>query len=278
MILGAHVSTAGGVSKAPLNAQKLGITAIQIFTKNQNRWVEKPLDPLEIERYRQNCRDCGIVSVTAHNAYLINLCAKDSANLKKSRDAFLDELIRADQLEVSYLVTHPGSHLGAGEEQGMQLITDSINLLFDQQPDGRVRVLLETTAGQGSNLGYRFEQIAWMVSKVENKARIGVCLDTCHIFAAGYDFSTFEKYQAVISDFDRVIGLSSLFAFHFNDSKKEWSSRVDRHDHIGEGKIGITPFGYFLKDQRFERHPALLETPGELDDYARNLTILRQLV
>ena len=278
MILGAHVSTSGGVFNAPFNARELGVTAIQIFTKNQNRWQEKPLDPKVVEKYRTTLEECGIVSVVAHDAYLINLCATNPTNLEKSRAAFLDEMERADQLGIPYLVTHPGSHLKAGEEAGLRLIADSLNRLFDKQKSGKVRVLLETTAGQGTNLGYRFEQIAQLMDWLENKARIGVCLDTCHIFAAGYDFRTAETYRTTIAEFDRVIGLKNLHACHLNDSKRELGSRIDRHEHIGQGQIGAEPFRFFLEDPRLAHLPALLETPGEQKDYARDLAVLRGLL
>mgnify|MGYP000365478677 CR=1 FL=1 len=277
MILGAHVSTAGGVSNAPLNAHKLGIAAFQIFTKNQNRWTAKPLDPVEIDRFLANCERCGIRITVAHDAYLINLCAVDRSKLALSRKAFLDEMVRADQLQIPFLVMHPGSHLKAGEEVGIKLIAESLRMLIDQHSGGRVRVLLETTAGQGTNLGYRFEQLAEMLRLIDCPERTGVCIDTCHIFAAGYDFRTYPQYEEIIADFDRVIGLDRLFCFHFNDSKREPGSRIDRHQHIGEGLIGREPFGYFLKDRRFEDLPAILETPGEMDNFVNNLAVLRAL-
>ncbi len=278
MILGAHVSTAGGVSNAPLNARKLGITAFQIFTKNQNRWVQKPLEAEEIDKYLRNCDECGIECAVAHDAYLINLCATDEDNLRKSRAAFLDEMQRADQLRIPFLVMHPGSHKGSGEDAGLGGIAESLRVLFDQQPDGRVRVLLETTAGQGTNLGYTFEQLAELIRLVDCDERIGVCVDTCHIFAAGYDIRTRPAYDNVFEKFDKIVGLDRLYVFHLNDSKKELASRVDRHEHIGEGRLGLEPFDYLLNDERFKDIPALLETPGEMDDYIRNLDVLRNLV
>jgi deoxyribonuclease IV len=277
MILGAHVSTAGGVFKAPLNAKKLGINAIQIFTKNQNQWNAKPLTDENIEKYFANIESCGIIHTVAHDSYLINLCAIESEKMDKSRAAFIDELVRGDQLNLDGVVMHPGSHLKAGEEAGIKAVAESFNYCFDQQPDGKVRVLIETTAGQGTNLGHRFEHIAEMIRLIDNDDRIGVCLDTCHIFAAGYDYRTKEGYDAVMKEFDDVIGLDKLYAFHINDSKKDLGTRVDRHEHIGEGFIGKEPFAHFVNDPRFKDIPALLETPGEQEDYVQNLDLLRSL-
>ena len=278
MILGAHVSTAGGVSNAPLNAKKLGVTAFQIFTKNQTRWRAKPLDPAEIDKYLVNCKENNIQVTVSHDAYLINLCAVDKVKLEMSRKAFLDEMQRADQLHIPFLVMHPGSHLKAGEKEGIRKVAESFRMLFDVNPDGKVMVLLETTAGQGTNLGYTFEQIAEMLELVDNEDRMGVCLDTCHIYAAGYDFTSQDKYRSVMDEFDKIIGLNRLHCVHFNDSKRELGSRVDRHDHIGTGQIGVESFGYFLNDQRLKDMPAILETPGDIEDYAKNLTILRKLI
>jgi len=277
VILGAHVSIAGGVSNAPLNAQKLGINAFQIFTKNQNRWKDKPLEPAEVEKYLANCESCDIRRTVAHSAYLINLCTTDNGKLKMSRNAFLDEMMRAEQLRIPYLVMHPGSHLGAGESEGIRLIAESLRMLFNQQPDGKVRVLLETTAGQGTNLGYRFEQMAELIELIDCDARVGVCLDTCHIFAAGYDIRTPDAYEATIAEFDRVVGLDRLYVFHFNDSRRELGSRIDRHEHLGNGKIGVEPFKLFVQDPRFTDLPGLIETPGDMEDFAGNLDILRGL-
>ena len=276
MILGVHVSTAGGVSNAPLNACRLGISTFQIFTKTQNRWKTPPTPPDEIDRYLKYCEENGIQVTLSHDAYLINLCSTDNEKMQKSREAFIDEMDRADLLQMDYLVMHPGSHLGAGEDAGLKLIAESLAMCFDQRPDGKVRILLETTAGQGTNLGYRFEQIAELIHLVDCDERIGVCVDTCHIFAAGYDFSTPDKYRHVFEEFDRIVGLDRIYAFHFNDSKKNLGSRVDRHEHIGEGLIGSEPFRFLMDDDRFRNVPAILETPGGLDDHARNLNALHK--
>lgn len=278
MILGAHVSTAGGVSTAPINARKLEVTAFQIFTKNQKQWKAKPLDVKEIDLYLKNYENCGIKCVAAHDAYLINLCADDVDKLNKSRESFFDEMVRADQLQIPFLIMHPGSHLGAGEEAGLKRIAESIRMLFDRQLNGKVRVLLETTAGQGTNLGYRFEQLAELIELIDCEERLGVCLDTCHVFTAGYDIRTRDSYHKTIAEFDNIIGLDKLFVIHLNDSKKEFSSQVDRHEHIGDGKIGINAFTFFMNDPRFADVPGLLETPGDLSEYARNLMNLKRLI
>lgn len=277
MILGAHVSTAGGVSQAPLNAEKLGVTAIQIFTKNQRRWQSKPLEAGEIDQFLKNSADYNIEFVAAHDSYLINLGAVEEKKLELSRSSFLDEMIRADQLQIPFIVMHPGSHVGSGEEAGMKTIAESLRMLFDRQPNGKVRILLETTAGQGTTLGYRFEQLAELIRLIDCEERTGVCVDTCHIFAAGYDIRTTDAYKKVIDEFDEVIGLDFLFLFHLNDSKRELGSRVDRHEHIGSGKIGTDAFRILLNDPRFEDIAGVLETPGEVSDYAHNLDVLRGL-
>lgn len=278
MILGAHVSTAGGVFKAPLNAKTIGVTAMQIFSKNQNQWNAKPYDDKTVEKYFANCEECGITHTVAHDSYLINMCAVEEEKLTKSRNAFIDEMDRADILKLDGLVMHPGSHMKAGEEAGIKAIADSFHYCFDQRPDSKVRILLETTAGQGTNLGYRFEQIAEMLRLIDNDDHMGVCVDTCHTLAAGYDYRTREGYEVVIKQFDDIIGLDRLYAFHMNDSKKELGSRVDRHEHIGEGFVGADPFAFFMNDERFKDIPAYLETPGKQEDYPRNLEKLRAMV
>ncbi len=278
MILGAHVSTSGGIWNAPLNAGKLDITAFQIFTKNQNRWQQKPLETKEIDKYLRNCEECGIEYTVSHDAYLINLCATDEEKLRRSRDAFLDEMQRADQLKIPYLVMHPGSHKGAGEDVGLRRIAESLKMQFDRQSNGSVKVLLETTAGQGTNLGYTFEQLAELIRLVDCDERIGVCVDTCHIFAAGYDIRTSPAYENVIREFDDIIGLDRLLIFHLNDSKRGLASRIDRHEHIGEGMIGIESFRFLVNDSRLVNIPGILETPGKMEDYEVNLDALRMLV
>ena len=277
MNLGAHVSTAGGVSNAPLNAKNLGITTFQIFSRNQKKWQSKPLTELEIDQYRTNCAELEIQETLAHGSYLINLANPDEEKRKKSIDAFYDEMYRADLLNIDYLVVHPGAHMGSNEEQGLRNVVDSLLLLLDRQSSGHVRILLETTAGQGTNLGYKFEHLAEIIQLVDHKERLGVCLDTCHAFTAGYDFRTRLGYENVFLRFDEIIGLEMLFAFHLNDSMHEFNSRKDRHAHIGEGEIGIELFGFLMNDERFNNTPGILETPKGPDKYKMNLDVLQNL-
>jgi deoxyribonuclease-4 len=279
-LLGAHTSIAGGVSKAVELAEKLGFTAMQIFTKNNNRWAAKPLDEQEIERYKTLLAESNIKFVVSHDSYLINLCAKDPANLQKSRDAFVDELERCEALGIEFLNFHPGAHGGQGEEYGIKMIAESLNLAHQKTKGFKVSSMLETTAGQGTNLGYTFEHLAKIIELVEEPERMSVCIDTAHIFAAGYNIKDETEYEKVIDDFDAIIGLNKLQCFHMNDSKKELGSRVDRHEHIGKGFIGLEGFRNIMNDKRIERVPKILETPKgkeQLEDL-ENLEVLRSLI
>lgn len=278
MILGAHVSIAGGVENAPLNGQKIGCDAIQMFAKNQTQWKAKPYTEENINGFKNNLKTSGIQIVVIHDSYLINLCATDANKLRMSIEAFIDELKRAESLGVPYVVTHPGSHLGKGEEWGVSKIAESLDEIHERTPGFKVMTLLETTAGQGTNLGFTFEQLAAMRDKVKAKERIGFCADSCHMYAAGYDLKTRQGYQDTWKRFDDLIGLKHLKAFHLNDSKKDLASRVDRHHHIGEGFLGLDPFRWLLTDSRFADIPGLLETPGGEPDFARNLKLLRSLL
>ena len=278
MILGAHVSIAGGVENAPLNGQKIGCDAIQMFAKNQTQWKAKPYTQENINGFKQNLKSSGIQIVIIHDSYLINLCATDVNKLRMSIEAFINELERAESLGVPYVVTHPGSHLGKGEDWGIAKIAESLDEIHERTRGFKVMTLLETTAGQGTNLGYSFEQIASMRDQVKDQKRIGVCTDSCHMYAAGYDLKSKEGYQDTWKRFDDVISLSHLKAFHLNDSKKDYASRVDRHLHIGEGFLGLDPFRWLLTDSRFADIPGLLETPGDENDFKRNLSLLRSLL
>jgi len=277
VILGAHVSIAGGVQNAPLNGARIGCDAIQMFAKNQTQWLAKPYTDENVQGFRKNLAETGLQAVVIHDSYLINLCASDPVNLKKSLDAFTDELERAASLGVPFVVMHPGSHLGKGEEWGIAGIAESLNEIYSRTGNIKVMTLLETTAGQGTNLGYSFEQLARLRELVQDKSRVGVCADTCHMYSAGYDLKNEAGYQDVWKRFDDVIGLQNLKAFHLNDTKKAHGSRVDRHDHIGQGQLGLEPFRWLLHDPRFAALPGLLETPGEEDDFRRNLELLRSL-
>ncbi len=277
-LLGAHVSISGGIHKAPKRGRDLGCDVIQVFSKNQMQWKAKPLTEEETEEFKKNIKKYDIKDVVIHTSYLINIGSPDEEKLKKSQDALIDEFYRASQLDIPYVVLHPGSHMGKGEEVGLSIIKDSINYIFDITKDLKTMLLLETTAGQGSNLGYRFEQIAYLIENTKDKERIGVCLDTCHIFAAGYDIRTKEAYDNTMKAFDDIIGLSKLRAIHLNDSKNDLGTRKDRHEHIGKGYIGLDGFKFIVNDERLQNIPMILETPGGDKYYKENLELLRSLI
>jgi deoxyribonuclease-4 len=277
---GAHMSTSGGVASALDRGESVGATAIQLFTKNNNRWSAKPLTPEEIVLFHERTAATGVTAVASHDCYLINLASPDPVNHKKSVDAFLDEIDRAALLHIPNLVFHPGSHVGEGEEAGIERIATTLDAIIDQRPDPAVTLAIETTAGQGTNLGWRFEQIAAIIDASRHPERFGVCLDTCHVHAAGYDLITVEGYAATIAEFDALIGLEKLKLFHVNDSKRERGSRVDRHDHIGKGDLGLAAFRHLVNDPRFVKTPMILETPKgkeSLED-RENLATLNKLV
>lgn len=276
-LLGAHVSTAGGVDNAPRNGKNLGCEAIQLFTRNQMQWQARPLSKQAIAAFRETVEECGIRAAVSHDSYLINLGSDDPVTLQRSLDAFADEIDRCEQLGISSLVFHPGSHVGAGEVAGLQRIADNLNRVLQRKPNYRTQLLLENTAGQGSNLGYRFEHLAEVLARSQYPERLGVCLDTCHLHAAGYDLRSRSTYEAVMRDFDVAVGLDRVKAFHLNDSKRGLGSRVDRHENIGKGELGLEPFRFLLNDPRFAEHPMLLETPGGDKAYRRDLKTLRRL-
>ncbi len=279
-LLGAHMSIAGGVATAFDRAMQVGCTTMQVFTKNSNQWTAKGLSDADIAGYRKKASELPIAPVVAHDSYLINLCAKDTAILKKSRDAFLDELRRCDALGIPYLNFHPGAHMGQGDDAGIKLIAESLNIAHDLTPGCAVKSVLETTAGQGSALGRTFEQLRAIIDLVDEKDRMAVCIDTCHIFAAGYDISTEEGYEETFRKFDSIVGRDRLVAIHMNDSKKGLSSRVDRHEHIGKGTIGKKGFALLMNDGRLASIPKILETPKSEDMHEDrdNLAVLRRLI
>ncbi len=279
-LLGAHTSVAGGVSKAIILAEKLGFNAIQIFSKNNNRWEAKPLDEEEVNKFKLLWKDSNIDFIVTHDSYLINLCAKDCNNLEKSRNAFVDEIERCQILGIKHLNFHPGAHGGQGEDDGLKMVAESLNIAHQKTKDANVSSMIELTAGQGTNLGYKFEHIAKIIELVDNPERISACIDTAHIFAAGYNIKDEQEYEKVIADFDSIIGLDRLQCFHINDSKKEFASRVDRHEHIGQGYIGLEGFRNIMNDERLTHIPKILETPKgkeQLEDL-ENLNILRSLI
>lgn len=262
--IGAHVSAAGGVENAPVNAHSIGATAFALFTKNQRQWEAPPLTQKSIDTFKANCEKYGYTpsQILPHDSYLINLGNPDRDALEKSRNAFLDEMVRCQQLGLDRLNFHPGSHLNKiSEEESLLLIADSINMALERTQG--VTAVIENTSGQGSNLGYTFEQIRFIIDHVNDQSRVGVCIDTCHAFTAGYDISTPEAFANTFSHFDRVIGFKFLKGIHLNDTKKGLGSRVDRHENIGDGLLGIEPFRLIMTDPRFNGIPIILETPDE---------------
>lgn len=262
--IGAHVSAAGGVENAPVNAHSIGATAFALFTKNQRQWEAPPLTQKSIDTFKANCEKYGYTpaQILPHDSYLINLGNPDRDALEKSRNAFLDEMVRCQQLGLDRLNFHPGSHLNKiSEEESLLLIADSINMALERTQG--VTAVIENTSGQGSNLGYTFEQIRFIIDHVNDQSRVGVCIDTCHAFTAGYDISTPEAFAKTFSHFDRVIGFKFLKGIHLNDTKKGLGSRVDRHENIGDGLLGIEPFRLIMTDPRFNGIPIILETPDE---------------
>ena len=279
-LLGAHTSINGGVSTAVDLAEKLGFTAMQIFTKNNNRWYAKELSENEIEKFRKRLESSKIKFVVAHDSYLINLCSKELEMLNKSRDSFSDELKRCELLGIPHLNFHPGAHLGLGEDEGIKIIAESLNVAHSKTPGYKVTSMIEATAGQGSAIGYKFEHLRKIIDLVKEKDRITICIDTAHIFAAGYDIKDSTNYKIVINEFDNIVGLDKLKCLHMNDSKKPLGSKVDRHEHIGKGFIGLQGFTNIMNDKRIEHIPKILETPKgkeQLEDLV-NLKILKSLI
>jgi deoxyribonuclease-4 len=279
-LLGAHMSIAGGVGNALLLGKKVNCDAIQIFTKSSRQWASNPYSKEEIDFFLRNRKETGIRSVIAHDSYLLNLGSPDGTLRMKSLAAFIDELERCEMLGVSHLVAHPGAHMGAGEAEGIKTVARSLNEVHKACPGYNTKVTLEITAGQGSCLGYRFEQIGRMFDAVHENDRLRVCFDTQHAFAAGYDIRTREGYERTFSEFDDAVGIDRLAAFHLNDSKRELNSRVDRHEHIGKGQIGTEAFRLLLNDKRFCGLPMCLETPKgpDLKEDKINLALLRSLL
>jgi deoxyribonuclease IV len=280
MLLGAHMSTSGGLSKAFERGQQVGVTTMQIFAKNQNRWEQKPTPPEEIERWRKAQAETGIAPVVSHAAYLLNLGTPDETIWGKSVNALSDELTRAEELGLLGVVFHPGAHMGSGEEAGLRRIVEGMDRAHAATPGYKTLTLVEGTAGQGTALGYRFEHLKTILEGVKDPERVAFCLDTCHLFAAGYDLRTREAYDATIAEFDWLIGCRQIKCFHFNDSKKGLGSRVDRHDHIGAGELGLPAFALILNDPRFADTPKIIETEksDDMHEDVENLRVLRRLV
>ncbi len=287
--LGAHLSIAGGLPRAVDRAVASGCESLQIFTKSTGQWRARPLPPEEVAQFRRAVERSGLHPVLAHNSYLINIAAASPPLREQSIASLGEEIDRAEALGLDGLVMHPGSHTTGTPEAGLQLGVDGLRRRLAARPRGRTMILLEHTAGQGTNLGHRFEHLAEILARLDGSPRLGVCLDTCHLLTAGYDLCTPRGYRATFREFDRIVGLSRIRAFHLNDSKKPCGSRVDRHEHIGKGCLGLEPFRMLLNDRRFAGLPMLLETPkletpesrrrGDVDPWdARNLRTLRRLL
>ena len=281
-LFGAHMSAAGGCHNALVAAQKLGCETVQLFTKNNNQWKAKDFTTEDLDLFHGTFKTSKLKFPTAHDSYLINLASPDPVLQQRSLEAFVVEVQRAEALGLTYLVMHPGTPTDGDDEAGLNRIVAALDEVHARCPGARVKVLLETTAGQGKSLGHRFEHLAAILDRVQQSKRLGVCLDTCHVFAAGYPLAPAADYESTMATFDRLIGLARLKAFHFNDSAKPFGSRVDRHAHIGKGHLGLEPFRLLVNDARFQKVPMIMETPkeGEEGDEmdAVNLRTLRDLV
>lgn len=276
LLIGAHTSAAGGVFNALIEGKKIGATTIQLFTANQRQWNSKPLTQETIDKWKDTLAETGLKKIMSHDSYLINLGAPVPENLKKSRDAFIREIKRCTDLEISYLNFHPGAALKDDPQKCLDRICESLLMMEPYMEGSPTRLLLESTAGQGSTLGYAFEQLAYIIDKVESRIPIGVCIDTCHSFVAGYDLRTEETVSSTIDEFDKVVGLHHLYAFHLNDSVKGLGSRVDRHKPLGEGEIGIECFKTLMRDPRTRELPKYLETPDGPELWTKEIAMLRE--
>jgi deoxyribonuclease-4 len=280
MRLGAHESIADGLYKAFDRAQSVGCETVQVFVKSNRSWAVKPLAEEDVARFKAKAEETGIQPVVGHTSYLLNLGTLDEALWARSRDTLIVELERCEALDVPYLVLHPGSHVGAGEAIGLARVTQALGEVHAATPGFRTQILLETTSGQGDSLGCRFEHLAWLIEQTPEGERLGVCLDTCHVFAAGYELRTPEGYAATLGAFDRSIGLERLKALHLNDSQGDLGSHKDRHAHIGKGHIGLEGFRHVLNDPRLAGLPGLLETDksDDLHEDRENLEVLRSVM
>ncbi len=278
IFLGAHVSISGGLYKAIDRGEELNANAIQIFSKNQLQWFAPEIKDEEAEKFLNRWKNSSIKEIIVHSSYLINLGNPDKKARKRSINSFKNELKRLEKLNIKKFVFHPGSHMGAGEEKGIELIAESLKEIIESGYGENVVLLLETTAGQGSNLGYRFEHLSDIMERVDYETRLGVCVDTCHIYAAGYDIKSKKGYENVIKRLKSIIGLETIYVFHLNDSKSEFASKVDRHANIGTGNLGEKPFSYILNDKRFKEVPMILETPGGMEKYEQDLLTLKKLI
>lgn len=278
--LGAHESISGGIYKSLLYGVEDGCEVVQIFSKNARQFKAKPLTDDDIKKFKETLKETKMKRTAVHDAYLINLGSPNTKNWTDHKEAFLIEMERAEALGIPHLIFHPGSHLGKGDEYAIKRIITAINELFEKTSEFKLKVLVETTAGQGSNVGYKFEHIRDIIEGVDASERIGACYDTCHTFAAGYDISDSNTYEKTLDEFDNVVGLDKLEGFHLNDALKPLGSRVDRHTQIGDGEIGLFGFWLLVNDERFKSIPGYLETPAlpnGKSSYKRNLKILKKL-
>ena len=276
LLIGAHTSAQGGVHKALLEAESIGATTAQLFTSNQRRWSAKPIPEEEITRWEKASAKTGLQKIMSHDSYLINLGSPDELMVEKSKKAFAEEIKRCHQLNISYLNFHPGAATKGSEAACLDQIVQSLKSVAELVKEGKTRLLNETTAGQGTTVGWRFEQIGYLIKKLYKNLPIGVCIDTCHIFAAGYDIRTARAWDATLSDFDNAIGLEHLFAFHVNDSMKPLGSRRDRHAQLGEGEIGLECFKVMMQHPQIRELPKYLETPGGPEVWKKEIPLLRK--
>lgn len=276
-LIGAHMSVAGGLYTAFERADRVGCTALQIFTKNSNQWNDPKLTEEDIAKYREAENKSKVRIVVSHDSYLINLCGATRELLSRSRKAFINEIERCRLLGIRYMIFHPGAHTTQERKAALKLVSESLNFAHETTKESGVVTLVETTAGQGTTVGSSFEEIAEIISGVKDHDRVGVCIDTCHIFAAGYDIRTRGGYDKTMKEFEETLGFELLHAIHFNDAKKPLSSHVDRHEHIGKGEIGKEAFGFFMNDERLVSVPKILETPKGEDGYSMDLENLRLL-
>lgn len=276
-LLGAHVSIQGGVSESISRGEALGCEAIQIFTRNQRQWEAPPLKREQAESFRKRFRDSDIQCVVSHGSYLMNLASPEAEQLERSYSVLLDEIDRAEQLGISYFVFHPGSHKGAGEAAGIDILSECLIRALGETKSSQLMLLIENTAGAANTLGGRFEQLQEVLERVNQPDRLGVCFDTAHAFGAGYELSAPKKIERTFAKLDSMIGHETIHVFHLNDSKVAWASHKDRHEHIGDGKIGIDVFKTLVNSKSFQERPMILETPGDADDYRKNLELLKQL-
>jgi len=272
------MSIGGGFSDVPARARSIGLDAMQVFTKNQRQWISKPLNMDDVQHYIDNMKKYGIRITLAHASYLINLAAPEQEKFQKSVESMVHELQRCDTLQIPYLIFHPGAHMGEGEKAGLKKIVEGLDRIIEKMEGINAKITIETTAGQGTNLGYKFEQIAFMMDNVSDRSKVKVCMDTCHIFAAGYELRSKEGYEKTMEEFSRTIGFENLVAVHLNDSEKALGSRVDRHAQIGYGYIGKEGFRNLLNDKRFQNMPLILETPGGEALYPQDLKIIESIL